>query len=449
MNNNRFFSNKDNSSDNNIENQNNDSLIDSLDFEPTTTENDSDSFKAMGNINNFENFEDSYNNNEYLNSNIYNENYQINSNMDFENNNFDSINQLENVNNEQENDETLLRAFIRYEYEKLTTRKFNFAYFFLSIEYMAYRKMWPYIFPYIIIIYISNFFMLMYKMPTQVIGLILVALLITSGFFINRLYIYHSKKKVNKIKNKYQNVDFDKLVKICEKKGGTNIWHLILSWIVVPAVLTITAFLLNYGIEKIYYNKIKNAEPKVKENVILSTVKKTDDGYEIIFKNENEEEGYLIEYEKVGYSDLNRMTEYAEYIKLDIYYIKFFNNKVIVDYKMYTKDTNEDITNIEDTDELEEKLHLKDEKNYKTEIFTVISASEEKTGYIYGMPYSYKTYTLMDSNLNKYKMDYYSEKKPLISGKKYEIYYSETKNYYKGTTYKIISTELLESNILY
>ena len=92
MNNNRFFSNKDNSSDNNIENQNNDSLIDSLDFEPTTTENDSDSFKAMGNINNFENFEDSYNNNEYLNSNIYNENYQINSNMDIENNNFDSIN---------------------------------------------------------------------------------------------------------------------------------------------------------------------------------------------------------------------------------------------------------------------------------------------------------------------------------------------------------------------
>ena len=46
-------------------------------------------------------------------------------------------------------------------------------------------------------------------------------------------------------------------------------------------------------------------------------------------------------------------------------------------------------------------------------------------------------------------MDYYSEKKTLISGKKYEIYYSETKNYYKGTTYKIISTELLESNILY
>ena len=61
----------------------------------------------------------------------------------------------------------------------------------------------------------------------------------------------------------------------------------------------------------------------------------------------------------------------------------------------------------------------------------------------------YQWNTLMDSNLNKYKMDYYSEKKPLISGKKYEIYYSETKNYYKGTTYKIISTELLESNILY
>lgn len=85
------------------------------------------------------------------------------------------------------NDDELLRAFIGKNYDKITTKKFNFAGFFFAGLYMCYRKMFAYgILTFLLIIIVINIFNLPY---------LIFAIGAVVGCFVNKIYLNYAQKK--------------------------------------------------------------------------------------------------------------------------------------------------------------------------------------------------------------------------------------------------------------
>ena len=124
-------------------------------------------------------------------------------------------------------DDDLLKSFIGNNYEKITTKKFNFAGLFFGALYMFYRKMYIYA----LLIYIINFIILkIIKLPilNLIINLIINILI---GLFINTLYIKFANQKINKIKNKNNTKSNEEIKSICIQKGGTSVGYIFLGFI--------------------------------------------------------------------------------------------------------------------------------------------------------------------------------------------------------------------------
>ena len=160
------------------------------------------------------------------NQNIYGQ--QFNNNTQPNNNNvlqgnIDQNNQPAGINNSPNNDEELLKSFIGKNYEKITTKPFNFAGFFFTTFYMFYRKMFLYG------ILLSILFLIIYNIINNF--LIMIALSVAFGLCINKFYIYNAKKKIEKIKNKNPQKNSDEIKAICSKKGGTSVGLVILGFL--------------------------------------------------------------------------------------------------------------------------------------------------------------------------------------------------------------------------
>lgn len=121
-------------------------------------------------------------------------------------------------------EEELLREFVGKNYEKITTRKFNFAGFFFTTLYMFYRKM----FLYGIVLFLVNLVVL------NVINNFIVTVLfnVIVGLFVNKVYLYYAKKKIAKIKMKYPQLSSEDLKGLCYLKGGRSIGRIFLGLLV-------------------------------------------------------------------------------------------------------------------------------------------------------------------------------------------------------------------------
>ena len=153
--------------------------------------------------------------------------------------------QTQSINNNQVEEE-LLKMFIYKNFEKITTKKFNFAGFFFGYFYLFYRKMFLYgLAVFILSGVISSIF------NNMIISIIIsLSFSVLIGALVNKMYISYVNKKINGIKTKNPQKSMDEIKSICIKKGGTSFGMVFLGLLVV----IISSSMINFIIDLISYN---------------------------------------------------------------------------------------------------------------------------------------------------------------------------------------------------
>lgn len=325
------------------------------------------------------------------------------------------------------NDDELLRAFIGNNYDKITTKSFNFAGFFFTSFYMFYRKMFLYGF----LLFLVNLIVL------NVINFSIVIILfgIVTGFFVNKVYLYYAKKKITKIKLENPQKSIEELKEICSTKGGTSVGKFFLGLfteLVITLLVLIVMLIVGIGGIIVEFFNLDNWNIKVNdkdkpssegilaEDVIVS-------GYSCIGSKCNvsiEEANQTTDYElNVDNSELIKaLGDYSNYIKVNIYYTQKGEEKTIVDYKVFLKSSNEDISNIKTENELRDKIGLYSIGTH-TETLTLTRIGTTGGGFKDNTSYIYTTYTFVDNKNIEYEMEYINPNSTLnlTEGNKYSV----------------------------
>ena len=236
------------------------------------------------------------------------------------------------INNNQADDNELLKAYIGDNYEKITNKIFNFSAFFFTSLYMFYRKM--YIFATLTFI-VNLIFVNFVKMnPISFVFYLVV------GFISNFLYIYHSERKISKIKKANPEKNEEELKQICSSKGGTSIGSVFVGFAIqIIIILLFMLIMLILGITTIFSNlfsSINSSVNGVYEGTIVtdtninikdefsievpSKFKDESDTYEYNYKFSSETDVFdkcEVEFSSpVGYKDsenlLNQMADYEK-----------------------------------------------------------------------------------------------------------------------------------------
>lgn len=325
----------------------------------------------------------------------------------------------------EEESKELLKAYIGKNYEKITTKKFNFAGAFFGALYMFYRKM----FGYAIIVFLINLIILN-VIKSSLLNLITFLLV---GIFVNDIYVKYANKKINNIKSKNPSKNIDELKSICSNKGGTSFGYLFLGIIIeIFIAIIITLIMALFNISTILGQIIKLPNLKdwnttvdtnnstLKEDVDISGYSCIGDKCTISVNENNEDIDYNL---KTNNDDLLRvLNDYKDYINVNIYYSQSGENKFIVDFKIYSKLNNEEIDNTITENELRDKLGLYSEGTH-TESLTLVRIGNLGAGYNQGETYSYITYTFKNKLNNEYEMDQKNPSNPnnLIVGNDYKV----------------------------
>lgn len=209
-----------------------------------------------------------------------------------------SINNF-NSDNFQNLDEKLIAAYIGSNYEKITTKKFNFAAWFFNVFYILYRKM--YIQGILLVLGVN---LLVSFLGDKISSILIFILLIVIGFIFNKVYVNYVKKQVELIKSNNPNSSEDELINICKNKGGTS---LIISIVISIVLSSISSFLFQYI----------NANINVKSGELGDA----SNGYVLEYKipsSFNEDKYYSNgDRKRYSYDDACKVT--IEYYKQDIY----------------------------------------------------------------------------------------------------------------------------------
>lgn len=338
--------------------------------------------------------------------------------------NISSINQI--------NDNELLKAYIGKNNEKITTRPFNFAGFFFGPAYMFYRKM----FGYALLAYLLELVVL------NVIDNIIVTtvFILARGFLVNKIYLSYAKKKIAIIKSTNSQKSPEELKQICSTKGGTSVGAVFLGIFIQLCIAIVVLIIMSLvGITSTISNVIENIfnlnnstittpdnndnnkdNATLEENVSVSGYTCLDSKCIVSIDNSV---GATTEYTLNINSDLfTKLGDYEDYIKLDIYYSQGKDKKNIVDYKIFLKSTNEDITDIKTEDELREKIGMYSIGTY-TDSFTLVSIGGEES-------YTYTTYTFVNDKNIQYEMEYINDNGTLdlTEGNEYNITFEVTED---------------------
>lgn len=127
-------------------------------------------------------------------------------------------------------DEAFLKAFIGKNYEKITTRNFNFSAFFFSPLYVLYRKMfWQGLVLYSAMFVSSNLLGSIGKVISLVIAL-------ATGLMFNKIYVKYATDEVEKIKQQNQNGNSNAINLACFSKGGTSVGNIFLGLFIVMVI---------------------------------------------------------------------------------------------------------------------------------------------------------------------------------------------------------------------
>ena len=348
------------------------------------------------------------------------------------NNNIPPQQNISNINSI--NDEELLKAFIGNNYEKITTRPFNFAGFFFTTFYMFYRKM----FGYALLVFLLNLIVL------NVINNFIVTLAfnVLVGLFVNKIYLYYAKKKIAIIKASNSQMSTDELKRICATKGGTSVGKIFLGFFTELGIAIVVLFVMtligiggaigqlfnpsNWNITVTDGSNNTNDTSTTGTGTLLEDV--SVNGYDCmnskcnvtIETSDGNSEDYTL---GINNSELfNKLGDYKDYIKLNIYYTKKGNTKTIVDYKIYSKSTNEEIGSVNTESELRDKLGLYSIGTH-TNTFTLKEIGTTGFGFKDDNSYTYTEYTFTDEKNVEYEMKYINDNGSLnlTEGNKYNV----------------------------
>ncbi len=133
------------------------------------------------------------------------------------------------------------------------------------------------------------------------------------------------------------------------------------------------------------------------------------------------------------------LSNYAEYVKLDINYSTSGSEKTITDYKLYLKSSNEDISAVQTEAELREKIGLFALGSH-TETLTLSLIGTTGVGTKDGNSYNYTEYTFVDTKGIVYVMKYINPASDLTltQGNQYTVVF-EVVNEEFGYEYNISS----------
>ena len=146
-------------------------------------------------------------------------------------------------------DEQYLRAYVGENYDKISSGKFSYPAFFLTYVYLYYRKMYgfglfiQFLMPIILaIVYVAIFLIMasIFQSPTILFAISIVVLFSVNfvlGSRFNDIYIENARNKIKKFKFQYAG-DPQRLLTICEQKGGTDLFKAILIYL-APTILSI------------------------------------------------------------------------------------------------------------------------------------------------------------------------------------------------------------------
>lgn len=368
-------------------------------------------------------------------------------NPSLNNNNLSQLNI--NTNNQDNNDE-LLRAFIGNNYEKITTKKFNFAGFFFTSFYMLYRKMFVraifvFLINLVILNYTNNFF-------------VTIVYYFVIGLSVNKSYLAFANDKIANIKIENTQKSTEEIKKICSIKGGTSVFCLIfgilakfvIGFVVLIAmsIFAIGGFfsnILNIDNWNITLNGNDNDDASSTEKGTLIEDVNVSEGYAcygskcyISVWKSNVSTDYVISNNSDLFTKLGR---YKKYIKVNIYYVQKGEEKTIVDYKIFLKSNNKDISNVKSEDELRNILGLYS-SGIHTDILTLSKIGLMGYGYKDGESFNYIDYTFVDGKNIEYNMTYKNPKDNLnlVKGKKYIVTF-EVEEYIMSYEFTIKSIE--------
>lgn len=116
------------------------------------------------------------------------------------------------------------------------------------------------------------------------------------------------------------------------------------------------------------------------------------------------------------------LNDYNDYTTVNIYYTENGSERTIVDYKVFLKSNNEDISSVKTEEELRAKIGLYSIGTH-TETFTLTEIGMIGAGFQDDISYTYIDYTLIDSKNNEYEMKY------IISEGSSELNLTEGNNY--------------------
>ena len=330
------------------------------------------------------------------------------------------------------NDEDLLKVFIGKNYEKITTKPFNFAGFFFTTFYMLYRKM----FLYAILLFLAN--VLLLNAVNNFIVMFLFSIAI--GFLVNKIYLNYARNKIAKIKLQNNQKDISELIALCSRNGGTSVSNIFLGFLVQLIFSLVILIVMSVaGINGMIVDLLPDSWNKGSENTKNDTTiveNINTDGYACINSKCSVsivESNNTVDYEfNAGDFDLFKMfNDYKDYIKINIYYTGKDDKRTIVDYKAYLKSSNEEITSIKTEDELRNKLGLYSVGAH-TGLFTLVKIGDMGFGLDGEKSYAYVSYVFTDDKNNEYEMNYIisddSKKLDLTVGNKYNVSFEVVKD---------------------
>ena len=266
-----------------------------------------------------------------------------------------------------QNDEELLKAFIGEKYQKITTSSFNIPAFFFTFLYMLYRKM----FLYSMGMFIINLIVL------NVVNVFAVNLVfnILMGIFMNKIYLFYANNKIKKIKEQNQDKNPAELMAICARKGGTSVGLVCIGFIidiVIAFLIMIVVVTLQFGKE---ISKIKDQVNKQNGGVITEN-QKNEPGESDTYLEDVNLSGYMCmlstckvtisngtnettyQYNAPNSELFVELDEYSEYVKINIYVSGTGEEQKINAYELYSKTTNEDLTDVTTIEELNTRLGI-------------------------------------------------------------------------------------------
>lgn len=133
------------------------------------------------------------------------------------------------------------------------------------------------------------------------------------------------------------------------------------------------------------------------------------------------------------------LSDYEDYVSVNVYYVQQGENKVITDYKILLKSTGEDLGSMTTEDELRRKIGLFPAGTY-TESLTLTEIGSDGIGSNDEGEYTFKEYTFTDSNNKEYEMKYKNpdDSLKLTEGSKYTVAFEVIKDEF-GYEYYITS----------